>query len=110
MKNNNNNWKGKRKKVFFLLFVIAAAFVLAGIVMLLWNAVLPDLIHVSVITYWQALGLLLLCRILFGGFRFGRPNRGRERFGNPRFREKFMNMEPEEREAFKQKWKERCRK
>jgi hypothetical protein len=106
----NGNWNGKKRKGFFFLFMLTALFVLSGVVMILWNAILPDLLNVSVISYWQSMGLLVLCRILFGGFHFGGPRGRRRRFGNPRFREKFMNMNPEEREAFKQKWKERCNK
>ena len=47
-------------------------------VMLLWNGVLPDLLGVRTIGYWQAVGLLVLCRLLVGGlhpFRRNRPHR-----------------------------------
>jgi hypothetical protein len=50
------------------------------IVMLLWNALLPSLFSLPVISFWQALGILLLCRILFGGVGM----RGRRRFGSRR--------------------------
>ena len=39
--------------------------------MALWNAILPEVVDAKPLSYWQALGLLLLSRILFGGFRFG---------------------------------------
>jgi hypothetical protein len=47
-----------------------ALFIAIGgqVVMYLWNAILPDLFGLRTITFWQALGLLALCRILFGGF------------------------------------------
>ena len=75
--------------------------------MLLWNAILPALVSVNAITYWQAVGLLLLCRILFGNFRKGSP------FGPPAgrnskhryWREKWHRMSPEERTEMKEKWK-----
>src|SRR5258706_7100755 len=52
-----------------LLMVVAVA-VLGGLVMLLWNAVVPELFAgARSIDYLHALGLLVLCRILFGGFR-----------------------------------------
>ena len=38
-----------------------------GIVLLLWNWLLPELFGWRQITFWQAIGLLALCRILFGG-------------------------------------------
>jgi hypothetical protein len=49
-----------------------AAFVYIGgqIVKLLWNWLLPPLFGWPTITFWQGLGLLALCRILFGGFGF----------------------------------------
>ncbi len=89
--------------IFFL--VLAALFGVGAIVMYLWNAILPDLIHVSQIQYWQALGLLALCKILFGGFKFGGGGR---HWGNRQWGQKFSNMSEEEKEALKAKWKERC--
>ena len=56
------------------------------VVMLLWNWLLPSLFGVPEITFWQALGLLALCRILFGGHGY---HRGQAR-------------RPEERERFRQ--------
>ena len=41
------------------------------VVMLLWNWLAPELFGLRLITFWQALGLLALCRILFGGFGMG---------------------------------------
>ncbi|MFT3703905.1 MAG: hypothetical protein QM802_16185 [Agriterribacter sp.] len=90
------------------LMIIAAVFAVSWIVMLLWNAILPALVHVNPITYWQSMGLLALCRILFGGFKFGPPN-GRRAFGPNRWREKWMNMSEEQRAKFKEEWKEKCR-
>jgi hypothetical protein len=40
--------------------------------MRLWNALLPELFGWRQVTFWQALGLLVLCRILFGGHGFSR--------------------------------------
>jgi hypothetical protein len=50
--------------LFIALFVLAGG----GIVMLLWNWLLPPLFDWPAITLWQGFGLLVLCRILFGGF------------------------------------------
>ncbi len=63
----------KRKKLFFIIpaaIVGIALFIFLGgwIVMSLWNYLLPALFGWRMITFWQALGLLILCRILFGGF------------------------------------------
>ncbi len=94
-----------KKGIFIFLFVVAALFGVGAIVMYLWNAILPDLIHVSPIQYWQALGLLALCKILFGGFKFGGGGR---HWGNRNWGQKFSNMSEEEKEALKAKWKDRC--
>ena len=68
---------------------IAAFLALGGeVVRLLWNALLPTLFGWPRITFWQALGLLALCRILFGGFGMHRSSR--------------PGMTPEERERFRQ--------
>ena len=59
-----------KKKLSYMLFFIMLFLLLSAAAMFLWNALLPQIIHVTVINYWQALGLMALCRILFGGFRF----------------------------------------
>lgn len=78
--------------------------------MWLWNAILPSLLHVNTITYWQSVGLLLLCRILFGGFRFA-PSGNRSRFGNRwgDMRDKWKNMSDEERLKFRAEMRNRCK-
>jgi hypothetical protein len=88
-------------------FGALAALAAGAVVMLLWNAVLPDLIGVKEISFWQSLGLLLLCRILFGSFR---PKGGRPRHmgPSPQLRSKLMNMSEEERKAFKEEMRKRC--
>ncbi len=54
------------KLVFFALFVIAMLFLVGYIVMLLWNWLMPELFGLSTITYWQAFGILILAKIIFG--------------------------------------------
>ncbi|MEP7233963.1 MAG: hypothetical protein ABI778_01585 [Ignavibacteriota bacterium] len=56
---------------FFIIFIFLFGF----ISMSLWNALVPELFHGPVITYWQALGLLLLGKIFFGGFHGGHHRR-----------------------------------
>jgi hypothetical protein len=53
------------------LAVAAFVFVGGGVVMLLWNWLLPPLFGWREITLLQGFGLLVLCRILFGGFGGG---------------------------------------
>src|SRR5207302_9092838 len=74
------------------------------IVLHLWNWLLPPLFGWRQITFWQALGLLTLCRILFGGL--GGHGSGRSNFRR-RMKERCEHMTPEERERFRQRIRER---
>jgi hypothetical protein len=65
----------------------------------LWNWLLPPLFRFSPITFWQAVGLLALCRILFGGM--GRHG-SRGSYSRRRTIERWEAMTPEERERFRQ--------
>jgi hypothetical protein len=71
------------------------------VVLHLWNWLLPPLFGWHEITFWQALGLLALCRILFGGF--GWHGSGRSSFRR-RKEERCKHMTPEEREQFRQRF------
>ncbi|MGZ4048880.1 MAG: hypothetical protein ACXVNN_05910 [Bacteroidia bacterium] len=98
------------KRIFmFVIFFIAAVLLFGTIVMGLWNAILPAVIGVKTITFIQALGILLLSKILFGGFgRRGGWHGGRHNAWRNKMREKWATMTPEEREKFKAEWKNRC--
>ena len=74
-----------------LIPAIAAAFGFA--LMYLWNWVVPAVIGWKPIDFWQALGLLILSRVLFG-FRAGWGHRGHWR---GRMAERWERMTPEER-------------
>ncbi len=56
------------KVVLKILIVIAAVAIFGLVVMLLWNSIIPMVIGWGALTYLQAVGLLVLCRVLFGGF------------------------------------------
>ncbi len=103
--NNNKRFRWNKGFVFFILF-LPAFFFMGFIVMFLWNHILPGAIHANAITYWQGLGILILSRILFGGFNKRHWSSERRMHGG--MREKFANMTPEERENFKAGWKDRC--
>jgi hypothetical protein len=84
-------------------------------VMLLWNALMPQIFGLGQIGYLQAAGLLILARILFGGLggRQGHAAQQAARAGNERLfqhgnkiREKWMNMSAEERKEFIEKEKD----
>jgi len=79
-------------KIFIL--VIVATTLLSAIVMALWNWLLPPLLPgVHQLGYLQALGLFVLCRILFGGIRGG---------GWRRHQGRLESMSEEDRRKFKE--------
>jgi hypothetical protein len=85
--------------------VIAVLALLGIAVMLLWNALVPELFRAPPLRYWQALGLLILSRILFGGLR-GRGWHGHWRQRS--WRERWENMTPEERARLREHFQRRC--
>jgi hypothetical protein len=95
-----------KKVLFFIVIAAAAIIVFGGLVMLLWNNILAEVLNISTITFGQALGILLLSKILFGGWRGGWGG-GRHHWKN-KMREKWSGMTPEEREKFKEQWQKRC--
>lgn len=106
---NKKPWAGKIAGIIACVAVVAA--LVGWVVMLLWNNVLAQAVNVSQINFWQALGLLLLSKILFSGF-------GRKKWGHggrwgrdwkQKWEEKMQHMSPEEREKIKQEWSNRCR-
>jgi hypothetical protein len=84
---------------------LLVAAVLSFVVMQLWNWLIPALFTVHAITFWQALGILVLSKILFGGFRGG-PHRHSHWRG--RMRRRWEAMTPEEREKFRATMGGRC--
>jgi chromate transport protein ChrA len=87
------------------LLVLLAAAVMSFVVMSLWNWLMPGLFALHRISFWQALGLLLLAKILFGGFR---GPRGSHMHWRGRMMERWEKMTPEEREKFREGMKGRC--
>ena len=100
----------RRPKFLFLPFAIAGLALFTWGVMALWNNVLTEATGVHPVTYWQALGIFVLSKILFGfGGGWG-PRRGARKWRE--MQEKFRNLTPEEKEEFKRKWDKnwgRCR-
>lgn len=90
----------------FFVFFTAMLLLVAFIVMGLWNALLPAVLGVKKITFIQALDILLLSKILFGGFRRDSSERGRQ--WKMKFQEKLGSVTPEEKEKFQSEWKNRC--
>jgi hypothetical protein len=102
--------KGKEmrflKGVKILLFMIVACFVFGFVTLHLWNWLMPAIFGLRVITFWQALGLVVLSKILFGGFHKHGGGRGR---GWKRHMEaRWAGMSDEEREKFREGMRGRC--
>jgi hypothetical protein len=97
------------KKLIFIaplaiLGMLLFIFIGGEIVLHLWNWLLPPLFGFRQITFWQAIGLLVLCRILFGGHGWQRSGRSDYR---RRMAERWERMTPEERERLRQSWRGR---
>ncbi|MCB1058758.1 MAG: hypothetical protein KDB65_00875 [Calditrichaeota bacterium] len=89
-----------RRPFLFPLGMLGFALLAALAVMLLWNMILPNLFHVGEIGYWQALGILALSKILFGGYH-GCSSRS---CGPSRLH----HMSSEDREKLRDHWRSRC--
>ncbi len=124
----NKNFKNKKfhplKMLGIGVMVVLFVGVAGAVVMFLWNAIIPEVTGWKPLTYWQAVGLLVLFKILFGGIGrgSGRHHRRRSRWREMKnkwkgmdpaerkeMKEKWINMDAEEKKAFKQKWKNYCK-
>ena len=97
----------KKKWIVLVAPPAIALFIFVGgeVVMHLWNWLLPTLFGWRQITFWQAIGLLALCRILFG--HMGGHGHDRSRWRR-RTAERWGRMTPEEREKFRQRMRSTC--
>ncbi len=99
-----------RRKWFFiapLAILGILLFIAIGgeVVKQLWNWLLPALFGWRQITFWQAFGLLALCRILFGGHGVLGSSRSNMR---RRMAQRWEQMTPEEREKARQRFRGIC--
>ncbi len=97
-------WQWVAKGIAFgLLFVSAMTFA----TMLLWNNLATTIFSLPALTFFQVLGLMILGRLLTGGFRPGGRPGGFGRMRGRHMRERWQNMAPEQREQFMQRWGKR---
>jgi len=98
--------KNMKKKIVIIPLVIVAFAIFTFLFQLLWNCIIPDVFGLNAINYWQSLGILIISKILFGGFGF---KNNRTPFGPKRapFTE---NLSEEERQKLREEWKSRCQK
>ncbi len=95
---------GRARVLKFVVFAVAMAVILSYVVMRLWNWLTPGLFGWHMIGFWQAAGILILCKILFGGFRGGHGHLHWRR----RMFERWEQMTPEEREKFRESMRGCC--
>jgi len=94
------------RKVPVIVTMIAVIIVIkSAIVLLLWNALIPNLFHGPPLTYPEALGLTVLVKLLFGFPRFG-PFGGRQ--WGPPWKARWAGLPPEEREKLREEIRRRC--
>jgi chromate transport protein ChrA len=86
------------KGVKIVALVIVATFVFGFVIMHLWNWLMPAIFGLPLVTFWQALGLLLLSKLFFGGFHRHHGGRGHWK---QHMKERWENMTPEDREKFR---------
>jgi hypothetical protein len=82
-----------------MVMAIVAVAVFGFVVMSLWNWLMPALFGWRLISFWQALGLVILSKILFGGIH---SHRGRRMHWQHRMRERWEQMTPEDRLKFRE--------
>ncbi|ARK11789.1 hypothetical protein [Fibrivirga algicola] len=96
----------KRRFIWIPFFVLLSASLLSAAVMWLWNHVLVEVVQVRPVTFWQAAGLMLLSRLLFGNW----PGRGRPGWGQgtrSAWKAKWQQMSDEEKARFREQWRKR---
>jgi hypothetical protein len=103
-----NSQRPRRFRKFFFIvpIAVAAAALLGWAVMSLWNGLMPPLFGLKLVTYWQAIGLMILFRLLFGSFG-GPRGRGHGRCRGA-MRERWEQMTPQERQQLRQRMQAYC--
>lgn len=103
--------KGIKIAIMVLIFITAMSYV----VMMLWNWLMPAVFSLGMITFWQALGILVLAKVLFGFGRSGWGHHGHHHWKHgeasmwkAKMKEKLEGMTPEERDKLRAEWRRRC--
>ena len=86
-----------------VFFGILAVGVFGLLTSFLWNELMPAIFGLPAISFWQALGLLILGRLLLGGF--GGRGHG---FRKPRVVGGWKDLTPDERTRFRAAMGDRC--
>jgi hypothetical protein len=107
MKSNFYHGRGKKfwlkRIIFFPVLIVILVFAISNITMYLWNSILPGVTGVHTITFWQALGIIVLSKILFSGFH-GRPNHRGFYDRKKEIGEMWNQLTPEQKEKIRKNW------
>jgi len=96
----------RKRKLGFAMMAIVFVIAIGFVIMLLWNWLMPDLFGLSTINYWQAVGLLILSKILFSGGWSKKRHTGHSPYWRKRFMNKWENMCEEDREKIKERFQD----
>jgi hypothetical protein len=93
-----------------IVLAVFLAFIFGYFVMLLWNWIMPTLFGLPTIDYWMAFGIIILSRLIFGGFGHGhhQKNNHHDRFYGSKFRNRCRTQfDPQNRwRHYEDYWKE----
>jgi hypothetical protein len=93
----------------FVVIGVLAVVAFGLLTQFLWNWLVPELFAGPIISFWQALGLLLLSKLLFWGMSSGKGkwSSHRNHQWKQQWKERYTNLSPEDKEKFKQRFKEK---
>ncbi len=98
----------KRSPWVWIPVMLLAGLFFGLVVMLLWNWLIPNIFNGPTVTYWEAIGLLILGRLLTGSLTGAHQKWNAYHNYKEVWKEKWAHMTPEEREALKEKYRHRC--
>lgn len=93
-----------KKITFMIIAMLAFGAVLTGVVMWLWNWLLPELFGLPEITFWQALGVFVLSKLLFGGWIHKKRCNGCQNQSTTNWKQMNPGDKQSMKEKFMQKW------
>jgi len=98
----------KKNMIFIPFFFVGMAALVVWVLMLLWNWLMPVLFDLTTISFWQAAGILILSKILFGGFSTGKRgcNGGHSNHQGwkHKFKHKWAKMSDEDKRRWESKF------
>lgn len=92
----------------FLIVMVGLFLLLVYGFMILWNITIPEIFGVKSLTYGMAFRILIIARILFGGFGFRWTNNDKKKFWRERMNMKMEKMTDDEKAEFKRKLWQKC--